>query len=225
LNDPADTGSGQHYFIHYDAKPKMLIKSLKCASMLCIRSRNMVRISPPCDHSHVMRRCWLVPNFLAAVIYRGSHDHVFMAHSHEVFAVDLITNDAVQFEIGRINYRAGAGDPVVIGTHQIHAPGRRSPHDGRCEARTFLLILRQDTVRRSNRERPFPSQIRLSPATPRRSCSSWIYTAAWRAANRKRIRLTIATPLFLCFMPTWAPSDHKHTFASPAILSLNGRGT
>jgi hypothetical protein len=100
LNDPADTGSGQHYFIHYDAKPKMLIESLKCASMLCIRSRNMVRISPPCDHSHVMRRCWLVPNFLAAVIYRGSHDHVFMAHSHEVFTVDLITND-----------------PVVIGTH------------------------------------------------------------------------------------------------------------
>ena len=81
----------------------------------------------PTSPSRGIRRCWRVPGFSDAVMFHGRHDHEFMAHSHDVVTVILVTDGAVQIEIENSSYRVGTGELVVIGAHQVHAARPAAP--------------------------------------------------------------------------------------------------
>jgi AraC-like DNA-binding protein len=60
-------------------------------------------------------------------MFHGRHGHEFMAHSHDVVTMILVTDGAVQIAIENSSHQVRAGQLVVIGAHQVHAARPASP--------------------------------------------------------------------------------------------------
>lgn len=69
------------------------------------------------------RTCWHASDMPDAVLFHSRYSHEFMAHSHDVLTLILVTDGTVRIDIDGTSHRVDKGQFVAIGAHQVHAAG------------------------------------------------------------------------------------------------------
>src|SRR5579871_1614994 len=68
-----------------------------------------------------LRSCWRAPGNPDVVMFHTHHRQSFIAHTHDVLTVIVVTDGEVLIEIDGTWHEVKTGQLVVIGAHQVHA--------------------------------------------------------------------------------------------------------
>lgn len=81
------------------------------------------------QRSRADTRCWQIPDVSKAVVFHGHHDYEFLAHSHDVVTLILVTEGVVEITVeGGGRHHVQPGQLVLIGAHQVHSARPLSAH-------------------------------------------------------------------------------------------------